>query len=293
MTVTPAEKAECPKENPAFMADFRIPEGNKCPQSNDCYFYGTGEDIQNFLNKGGTIPEVEKRLEEANVYNKASYFYGDITNDSVPEFIFHDFGIFTHVSILTCKEGLYELFYPLADPPSYLQSIDDLNKNGMPEIMVSSGYCSGSGCIGINILEWDGNKYIDISENIYILGPTKRTEMKDIKGNGIKEIILVGDRPGSCCELDMIPWRVMTKIYSWNGKAYSESYLSFEQPKCRFQAIQDGDRETNYGKYTAALSLYQDAIFSDKLDGGQKNERNMRLISFTKIFSMALRLHQH
>jgi hypothetical protein len=53
VTATPAPKAECPKENPALVPDFRIPIMPGCFDKDECMFTGTEKEIQAFLNKGG------------------------------------------------------------------------------------------------------------------------------------------------------------------------------------------------------------------------------------------------
>ena len=124
-----------------------------------------------------------------------------------------------------------------------------------------------------NIEEWNGNAFVDIgydetnqiSRVPSILGP-KETRIQDINQDGLYELILTGDIPGMCCEAVMIPWRYKTITYSWNGRIFSASYISFAPPQYRFQAVQDADREVFYDHYDLAISLYQDAIFNNQLD---------------------------
>jgi hypothetical protein len=60
--------------------------------------------------------------------------------------------------------------------------------------------------------------------------------------------------------------RALNYIYSWNGENFVFTSEEFEPPQYRFQAIQDGDFKALLRQYDDALLLYQNAIFSKKLD---------------------------
>ena len=64
-----------------------------------------------------------------------------------------------------------------------------------------------------------------------------------------------------------LPWRNKRTYYKWNGQNYVPYKREFTQPEFRFQAVQDGDLAFSQEEYDKALSLYQEAIFSDKLNG--------------------------
>ena len=64
-----------------------------------------------------------------------------------------------------------------------------------------------------------------------------------------------------------LPWRNKRTYYKWNGQIYSPYKIELAQPEFRFQAIQDGDLAFSQQEYDKVLSLYQEAIFSDKLKG--------------------------
>jgi len=146
-----------------------------------------------------------------------------------------------------------------------IDSIMDLNNNGLPETIITTLGCSGIGCLGIKTFEWNAEDFVDLSPYANIFGP-QEFYFKDIDQNGTEEIVLVGDSPGSLCVGFMIPWRYKTVIYTWNGNIFAESNFTFEAPKYRFQAIQDGDRETNNGRLEQALTSYQNAISNEKLE---------------------------
>lgn len=73
---------------------------------------------------------------------------------------------------------------------------------------------------------------------------------------------------------DGLPWRKETRICAWNGELFVLTHTKIEgPPEYRFQAVQDGDRATVAGDYTKALDLYQQAIFSDKLEWWSQERR--------------------
>jgi len=283
VTVTPASPVECPKENPELIADFSIPDVDFCRAGGSCYTNNTAEEILNFLNQGGTLSAVTIRLEKVNGISGVmggNFILADLTNDSVPEFIFRDFSVITGIHIFTCELGKYYLFDALRIDPMDIRSIEDLNNNGLLELIISGGFCSGSGCISLGIYEWNGDTYRDLSDNnIGIVGP-KSVEIKDYDSDGIKEITLTGEHPGSCCMDLMTPWRYKTVVYSWNGNTYSASYVSFDAPQKRFQAVQDADREALYDKYDFALAYYREAIFNLDLEWWTRERRDYEVKLF-------------
>jgi hypothetical protein len=276
VTVTPAPKAECPELNPTLAADFPIPDLVKCHQTGDlasCHSENMLEGILEFLNKGGSIDSVIKRLQTIGYQNDRGYLYQDLTVDSIPDLVVANTSFFRQYSIYVCKAKKYELFSLNGEPPTSFHALDDLNLNGIPEVILTGGDCSGSGCLGIDIYEWNGKEFTNLGRSLYMFGPIN-FDIRDIDKNGTKEILLTGDRPGMCCVDIMTPWRYKTVIYSWDGRTYSESYTSFENIQYRFQAIQDADREILYGNYDLALTYYRDAVFNNNLEWWSKERRD-------------------
>jgi hypothetical protein len=201
----------------------------------------------------------------------------DVTNDGLPEIILSGdssdgFGTGS-VYIVGCKNGLYmalEEISSLEYPSPQLWTVQDLNGNGIPEIVIAIKTCGGWGsCWVISILEWNGEAFrniVDEQINQEISPWLDNLDFRDMDHNGTIEIIVSRGLPSYPDSLSDGTWREYTEIYSWNGTAYAQMSHTLTPAKFRFQAIQDADEETLKLNYALALSLYQDAIFSDKLD---------------------------
>ena len=258
VTVTPAKKEECPKEDPSVVAKFAT------PNSDGSYEVHYAPEILDYLNSGGTI----ERLQNAGLEKIV-----DLTGDGVNEVGYRDSLI--SYSILGCKDGKYQdLLHIAGDFGAELGDVLDLNNNGMPEVilynLVQYGY------IDISIFEWNGIRFQSLIDTRYERFPddvidwvdsTDFPKYVDTNGDGLKEILLVFYRPcggfGDFC--DGTPRRQETTVLAWNGQYYVVQQNYYAPAQYRFQAIQDGDAASSQKEYDKALSLYQEAISSNML----------------------------
>jgi len=236
-TVTPAPKAECPKQSP-----------NEVSQS-------LAEELKS--------TEPPKLIDVTNDAQVEILITGE-TKDGVGAGSLYIYG---------CQTGTYTLLHKISaleSPSPQLATIQDLNKNGIPEIVTAIRTCGGFGsCWVISILEWDGKTFqnlVDSQINDDRAPWLDKLDFADTDNYGTIEIVVNKGLPSHPDSLSDGPWRKYTEIYSWNGKAYVRSSRNLTPPQFRFQTIQDADIETVQQNYNAALSLYQDAIFNDKLD---------------------------
>ena len=259
LTVTPASKAECPKQDPSVVAKFAT------PISDGSYEIYRVPEILEYLNSGGTLDlQQGSGLEEI----------ADITGDGLHEVIYKSFGY----SFFGCLNGRYEDLFDFAgDFGTQLADILDLNKNGSPEIILYN--IVHYGYVDISVFEWDGNKFrslIDMGRDtptdpaIDWVSATNSHKLIDTNGDGLKEIVIDYDVNQLCGGFgdfcDGTPARRQTTILGWNGRNYVDlKQENYAPPQYRFQAVQDGDWQTCYGNYARALSLYQEAIFNDQL----------------------------
>lgn len=283
VTVTPAPKAECPTEDLSVVAKFAT------PNSDGSYEIYRASDILDYLNSGGTSAQ----LSDSGIVEII-----DLTNDGVNEVVYEGLLRFG-VSILGCKDGKYQDFLDFGgDSGVNLIKLPDLNKNGTPEIMLSD--VVHYGYVDIFIFEWNGDqfrslinmgKYSSTDDTVVDwvsatwISDTAHHKLKDINGDGLKDIVVVYDvhqrAQGVIGGFDIAvqrPLRDQTIILSWNGRNFVNIKQGTNDPtQYRFQAIQDGDEQVRYGNYTAALSLYQAAIFDDRLEWWSPERREYEL----------------
>lgn len=260
VTVTPAGKAECPKTNPqAKLVLNEIPD----------YLPGPDEivpPILEFLNQGGDVNTAIQMINQ--MYGRGEVvlaFFQDLTNDGMPEIVIK----YPSMVVFKCQNGQYQIVYEGGGFTSY-EILDDLNENGLPEIM-ENFFLFNSG-IDIGLQEWDGSEFAEIG-HLGIDGGSQN-DITDWSGDGLSEVVFRGGAPGICCEADLNPWRYKTTIFGWNGNEYVEVYQFFDPPQFRFQAIQDADREILYGNTATALKLYQEGIFADNLDWWSSDKKH-------------------
>ena len=271
VTVTPSEKAICPKENTKLEPDF----GNCTPD--DCS-WPFSDNIFRFLNSGGSIEKLER--------------FGtvkDLTGDGINELSYVGYTL----QVYGCIGGKYEVLFEYEGTQNrpQLDYVLDLNNNNLPELIVYN--LERRAFRSIHIFEWNGiefrplieQKFINYSRDpkgeivsySWVGGTILNYEITDKNKDGVKEIIAIDEKsinvdPGFYSY--GLPWRNATIKLEWNGSHFVITNLEYSAPQYRFQAIQDADNFTHQKKYDLALSLYQDAIFSDDFEWWSKARRD-------------------
>ena len=282
--------SKCPTGNSALEPDFTEQLSAEFPH--------LGESILEFLNSGGTPQAVTKALswteqqelspdwsydssiENEVEFNHSHLFEQDLTGDGIPEFIVSRVNLY----IFGCRKERYEILLELENDDflnqvasPWIIVIDDLNANDVPEIVVKSYY--GKTGTAFRLFEWQESKFESLiisetqsgylSEPDAIAIPIGDVFIDDLDQNGIKELAF----RGSELFTNGLPSRGEQYTYSWNGSNYVYTSKEYSKPVYQFEAVQDGDRYSLIGNYEKAISFYQDAIFSDKLDWWS-SERN-------------------
>ncbi len=277
VTRTPANPASCPQSNPDVKPTFIGLLSDVFPDLE--------KPILDYLNSGGTWETMLAVLDWSS-YRRTNYlFEGDLTGDNVPKLVISYGPLF----VFGCKDGKYStlLTIPVANvvtpnTPSIV-GVADMNLDGIKELIVETSVLAGwTGSTYLaQIFEWDGIQFESMvnspMQDQMCMGwawPDSHTVcmanadifIKDFDGNGTKELVLSGGVLYAGLYYNMGPWRTETQIYSWNGDTFVYFTSYFSAPEYRYQAVQDGDRAALQGNYQEALDLYQQAIFSDKLD---------------------------
>jgi hypothetical protein len=163
VTVTPAPKAECPKEDNSLKLNFRFHDP----------LVDIDQEIPNFLNSGGDMKMITSELSK--IYGQYYYRFTDITNDGMPDLIFNGFRkLYDTFYILWCQNGRYSIFSGEdiigVAMGNTIYEIVDMNKNGIPEIIIYKRGCTGGGCYNFFVGEWNGEIFVNLAPELYLDG---------------------------------------------------------------------------------------------------------------------------
>ena len=226
-----------PRDTPPLPAPARCPQ----PGNPSIQLYDPGMDeIQQFLNDGGSVANVEKLLNwnedihdgYATGGTSARVLRQDLTGDSVPDVLIISQGSFRYyaphsfVAFFSCSEGRYEGGLLLSTDGYILQSstqglwtTEDMNGNQVPEIVLAYENSTG---MHVQILEWDGSQMASLVENpgntIHFARGDGRPA--DVDGNGTLELLVL--QRLSCTELANRQDRL--DIFAWDGRYFRRAY---------------------------------------------------------------------
>jgi hypothetical protein len=150
----------------------------------------------------------------------------DLTGDGVPELIITP----SEFYILGCNNEKYKMLFTLGNDAiginfigNQLVGIQDMNLNGIPEVVVANFGCGGFGagqCLDVYIYEWSGEKFDSLiprgeyknSVSMYggrLEAGLPNVDIQDVDNNESKELILTGDVPGiwDWNYFHQYPWR--------------------------------------------------------------------------------------
>jgi len=253
VTVTPAPKAECPKEDNSVKLDFKVEHGS----------IDAIQNILEYLNKGGSIKTILNALPSS--YVPSWIRFEDLTGDGTPELAYIHYSDFISGGfyIFTCMNGNYMLYKnEIVNWVASFDGVYDMILNGIPELVITSRGCSGTGCYRYYIMEWNDSDYVNLAP-VAALESVIYEKITDINNDGTLELVL---RTAPLPFYVQQPWREDEHIFSWDGKTFASQIVKGYQPQYRFQAIQDADLEITLGSYDTAFTLYKQAIFNDNLE---------------------------
>lgn len=199
----------------------------------------------------------------------------DLTNDGVRELIISHGPLY----IFGCKDGKYQTLLATEksahDTVQRIIATNDLNRNGVPEILVHLDTGTQADTY-YRYFEWVNGEFASLfsyiddfsgqeDDNVWVLANGKFS-FRDTTGDGMKEIVLYDGITLTADYFGSTPWRRMTKTFHWNGEKFVLTKKVFDPPVYRFQAVEDADYAVLAQEYDRALALYQQAIFDDKLE---------------------------
>ena len=283
-TQSPPERCPVPDTGEVPPPPFYLGYDPEAFNNSDDFEFPTREAALEYLNKYGITP-VRTKIETIAArrgwkaeWLRKKFFMQDLTNDGVPEIMMTLQVSFPYEPfiIIGCRQGKYVLLYEQDNVDGYLSSfvttsIRDANRNGLPELLMITGYLTQGGH-DYDIIEWDGTGFRSLLPKDdrrwadFFVNARGYVRFEDRDGDLVDEVVIESGIP-IWSTYDMgLPWRNETIIYKWDGFLYRYQRKDMAPPEFRFQAVQDGDYYTLLGEYDKAASLYQQAIFDPDLE---------------------------
>ncbi len=269
-TITLSPKEECP---PATGAKVEIRFSYEMQEYS--------AQILDYFRAKGDRADLEMQLGRLGT---ALFTEADVTGDQAKETIltfkqsggdgyFMQIGIF----IIGCRERQFRLMHA-----EYLRSLTaseaeksgvadilDINADGLLEIILSrlemQGTLHNDWSNWYNVIGWDGTRLRSLFERLdnydqlpWIEATNSWIEIRDIDGNGTKELLFPNDFFAPYCGLG--PYRLKKGIYIWDGEFYQFMWTDPGTPRYRFQAAFDGDYYAWHGLYDKSEKMYLKAI---------------------------------
>ncbi len=250
--------------------------------------------ILNYLNLKGSSAGLEATLSPLTLdlgggtiwQARAQVVNRDVTGNQTPDvlvyLLFFEAGQYSEgaLFIFQCENAgyvggtvtaLWGQVLSAADPDG-IRAVQDLNADGVPEIVVSNIQIAGTHSYFIRefrVLEWDGNGFVELFEPAFegdaIAADTGDGVIQDMDGDGTYELLLTNAI--GAAYFDLGAQRRRTDIWAWDGYAFSLQCVQHTAPVYRFQAVHDGDNAFYCGDFESALAFYQQAIFDESLFG--------------------------
>jgi hypothetical protein len=178
------------------------------------------------------------------------------------------------VMVLSVKEGRWNanpaLRSTLIKPQAtedfnhpVLLKVDDLNKDGKPEIVFSETLCGATTCfITVQIVNWQSGKWIDLAPQSPTM-PAAEISF-DYSGDGTVGVVLFGGAsPVTGAGLQ----RQRTEYHRWDSatKIFKLGEIRYETSPYLFYRLVDGNFAGEKGDYIAALRFYNDGLTTTNL----------------------------
>jgi len=184
----------------------------------------------------------------------------------------HDLGAYSPVF------NLADLVYPCPYPPNcgervlsnpVIYSVQDLNNDAIPELVLTSGHCGAHTCFVIlHIFTKRDGAYVSLLAPqqgsgglVSVPLADDQLRIEDIDGDGISEIVL---RQGMITSAGAGPQREAVLVYSWDGEKFALTNTTYDrsnaEPYALYFLIRDADDAFTRAAYSDASALYRDAL---------------------------------
>jgi hypothetical protein len=234
--------------------------------------------IQQFLNEGGWVEELAEALYSAGIANlPVPVAVADMTGDGFDEVAVSIFdpgsmslppaGL---LLVFACDQGEYRLAYledsRPADGAPGIRYLQDLNADGISELVVSSASCGAHTCFErVQVVGWEEGQFINRLEGQTNDLPYPTIYLAPSAIDGIYDLYISGSGLGS---VGAGPQRNIIRIWSYAQDIQRWQVISsrFEPSNYRIHILHDASAAAKDSNYQQALLLYHRAISDTTLD---------------------------
>ncbi|MFN8449829.1 MAG: hypothetical protein U0521_14905 [Anaerolineae bacterium] len=259
-TVTPNYQS-CPAPDDSVTLDSTAPSNARLMD----------DAIARFLSDGGTAVALENTLrDDWDVLGDLGVVRGDadLTGEGTAEIVItyqtpDEGGV---LLIEGCIDGRYLTRYQaaLGGGIPVIDSISDMNYNGVPELLFSSRDCRDEPCVyHTQAATWNAERGRFVNLFGGAITSDQIPTLQDIDSDLVSEVVVRFDDSGSA---QTGPLRTGFTVYDWNGVSYVESITQLNPPRFRIQVIQEADQAFAAQRMDDAIALYNLSLGSADLE---------------------------
>lgn len=238
--------------------------------------------VLDFLNQGGLPDQLDAALYEAGVANQpVSVAFTDLTGDQKIDVVVSIYNPASQkivpagkLLVYICQESHYSLGYEIVSQENWgapqIRFIEDMNTDGLDEIVTSSTMCGAHTCFErVQILMWDGESFANRLEGSTAELPYPDTRITDEDGDGVYALEVSASGFGS---VGAGPPRGETWVWTYNVEhtRWEKTNEILAASNYRIHVLYDADQTALQGNYDEALLLYgrvlSDSTLEDWLD---------------------------
>jgi hypothetical protein len=225
--------------------------------------------ILTFINEGGQWDDLRLLLDEMEIRNDViqadmngnglmeTAVYAVLYVEDIPD---HAWWIFQ------CTTNQSEIIYDVKGNWAFHSHFiaDDLNNNNRSEIIQVGGFAGSACTLEPRVWSWQADGIVDLSPNHLELelgcAVDQRIILLDTNGDGVKEMILVGDTVG---HLDRAPVRGITQTFTLQDKGYKLESTVLAPTNLRMHVLDDAQRALDASDLTLAVLHYTRAAYEE------------------------------
>jgi hypothetical protein len=248
-------------------------------------------ELQAYLNQGGLVEPLAEKFASIRGPggSTADILRRDLTSDGLEDALVvlyesdQQAEPLGSILVFRCDKNRYKLAYSSSPAqnlgPPVLIALQDLNADGVTEILYSRETCGAHTCFQqVEILRWDRSGFKNLfkgrsddlpSPSIQIVGPVSDGSYRiEITAEGISSV-------------GAGPYRKFTRIWGWSAERSSFVVLDEQlaPPTYRIHMLHDADDAATAGNLEAALIMYQRVREDGDLDDWVKGESGQAELS--------------